>query len=83
LHRPQHGDLFFNRDWVVLFLLKKLDNALPPIESRLGCGIKVGTKLRKGGKFAKLREIELHFACDLLDRFDLRGGTDPADRKTD
>src|SRR5206468_8994549 len=47
LHRPQHGYLLFDRDWVVLFLLKKLDNALTAIESRSSRRVQIGTKLRK------------------------------------
>src|SRR5207249_11642422 len=47
LHRPQHGYLFFDRDWVVLFLLKKLDNPLTAIESRSSRRVQIGTKLRK------------------------------------
>src|SRR6266498_5308407 len=81
LHRPHHCDLFFNRVWVVLFLLKKLDNSLSSIESRLSCGIEIGTELRKRGELAKLREIELYLTGHLLDCFDLSGGTDPADRE--
>src|SRR5262245_49989213 len=33
LHCPHHGDLLFNWNWVILFLLKKLYNALTAIES--------------------------------------------------
>src|SRR5438034_620122 len=71
LHRPDHCNLFFHRDWVVQFLFKKLHNALTAIESRSRSRIQIGTELRKCSQLAKLCEIELHFACDLLDCLDL------------
>src|SRR5205823_14145440 len=83
LHRPHDRDLFFDRDRVVLLLLEQLDDALPALESRFRRRVEVGTKLSKRRELAELREVELHFAGDLLDRFDLRGGTDTTDRQTD
>ena len=83
MHRPHHRDLFLDRDWIVLFLLKKLDNALTTIETRFCRGIKIGAKLRECGQLAELRQIEFHFAGHLFDGFNLRGGTDPADGETD
>src|SRR5947207_15038946 len=71
LHRPDHRNLVFHRDWVVQFLFKKLHNALTAIESRSRSRIQIGTELRKCSQLAKLCEIELHFACDLLDCLDL------------
>jgi hypothetical protein len=38
--------------------------------------------LRKRSKLAKLRQIELYFARDLLDRLDLGSRSDTADRKS-
>src|SRR4029077_18261996 len=81
LHRPHHGDLFLDRDRIVLFLLKKLDNPLAAIKSRSRRRIQIGAKLREGSELPKLREIELYLTSHLLDGFDLSGGTDPADRK--
>ena len=81
LHRPHHSHLFFHRNWVVLFLFKKLDNTLTAIESRSCRRIEIRTKLRKRSELAKLRQIELHFARDLLDRLDLGSGSNAADRQ--
>src|SRR4029077_9160521 len=50
LHGPHYRDLFLDRDWIVLFLLKKLDNALTTIETRLCRRIKIGAKLRECGQ---------------------------------
>src|SRR5260370_38196114 len=44
LHRPHHDHLLVHRNRVILFLFKKLDNALTAIESRPGCGIQSGAK---------------------------------------
>ena len=46
-------------------------------------GVEVGAELRERRQLAELREVELDLAGDLLDRLDLRGGTDAADRETD
>src|SRR4030095_9769247 len=73
----------FHWDRVVLFLLKKLYNTLPPIESRSRSRIKIGTKLRKRSELAKLRQIELYFAGNLFDRLDLGRGANAADGQTD
>src|SRR5207245_2571262 len=82
-YRLEQSHVLFHRDWVVLVLLKKLDDTLTAIESR-SCGrIEVRTKLRKRSELAKLRQIELHFARNLLDRLDLRRGANAADGQTD
>ena len=59
LHRPQHGDLCFDRDRVVLDLLEKFDDARATVELRLRLGIQVGAELRKRRQFAELGQIEL------------------------
>src|SRR6266480_3411575 len=82
LHRPYHGHLFFHRDWVVLFLLKQLHNTLTAIESRSRGRIQIGTELRKCSQLAKLGQIELHFAGNLLDPLDLGSRSHTADRES-
>ena len=83
LHRPKNGNLLLDRNRIVLKLLKQLDDALTAIEPCLGCRIEIGTELRERGQLAELRQIELYFAGDLFDRFNLRGGTDTAHRQAD
>ena len=60
-------------------LFKQLDDTLSAIEPRFGRRIQIRAELCKRRQLTELRQIELHFASDLLDRFDLRGRTDTAD----
>ena len=62
LHRPEDGDLLFDRNRVVLRLLEQLHDALAAIELRLGGGIEVGTELGEGGQLAELRQVDLDLA---------------------
>src|ERR1043166_4781941 len=82
LHRPNHRHLLFHRNRVVLFLFKKLDNALTAIESRSRCRIQIGTELRERSQLTKLREIEFDLAGDLLDRLDLGRRSDTTNRES-
>jgi len=52
--------LFLDRNRIVLFLFKKLDNSLAAIKSRPRRRIKIGAKLRERSQLPKLREIELY-----------------------
>src|SRR5881628_2128576 len=81
LHRPHHRHLLFHRNRIVLFLFKKLDNALTAIESRPRCRIQIGDKLRECSQLAVLCQIEFHLAGDLLDGLDLGSRSDTADRE--
>ena len=63
-------------------MLEELDDAHAAIEPRLRAGVEIGTKLGEGGQLAELRQVEFNFTRDLFDRFDLRRGTDTADRET-
>src|SRR5215470_5987268 len=82
LHRPHDRHLLFHWNRVVLFLLKKLDNALTPIESRPCCRIQIGTKLRESSQLTILCEIEFYLTGDLFDRLDLSRRSDSADRES-
>src|SRR5262249_36128616 len=82
LHRPNYRHLLFHRNRVVLFLFKKLDNALTAIKSRSRCCIQIGTELRERSQLAKLRQIEFHLAGDLLDSLDLGGRSDTTNRES-
>src|SRR4029077_15273370 len=70
-----------HRDRVVLFLFKKLDNALTAIESRPRCRIQIAATLRESSQLPGLRQIEFPLAGDLLDRLDLGSRSDTADRE--
>src|SRR5207253_1729515 len=72
LHGPHDGDLLFDWDRIVHFLLEKLDNSLAAIESRSRRRVQIGTKLRKRSQLAELRQIEFDLAGHLLDRLNLR-----------
>src|SRR5215467_5904013 len=82
LHCPYHRDLIFDRNRVVLFLLKKLDNPLTAIESRPRRCVEIRTELGKRCQLPKLRQIEFDFAGDLLHRLDLSSRSDTADGKS-
>src|SRR3546814_20644890 len=60
-----------------------LGQAGAAIQQALGRGVEVGTKLGEGRHFAILRQFKLDRAGYLLNRLDLSGRADAADRQTD
>ena len=83
LHHPEHGDLHFDGNRIVLRLVEELDDPLAAVDFRLRRGIQVGAELRERGQLAKLRQVALQPTGHLFHRLELRGGADARDRDAD
>ena len=66
-----------------MFLFQQFRQSFSTAERLLRRGVKIGTKLSKGGDFTVLSQKELEGTGNLLHRFDLSSGTDARHGETD
>ncbi len=75
--------LLFGGERRELRLLEQLGQALTAVELVLRYLVEIAAKLREGGEFAVLREIELQGSGHLPHRLDLRGAANAANGEAD
>ena len=76
-------NLLLHRQRLILTLFQNLDQTASAIQLLLRGLVEIGTKLRKGGQFAILRQFETKRTGNRSHGFRLRAAADAADRETD